>query len=202
MGSDRRNDKRDEVHKTVPVFGVSATEESLDKTDGPSEESTATRLPVPISSPLSESGAELPSVIEPGVVLLKKYRVLKEIGRGGMGAVWLVEHMGLGEKRALKVIHTIVAAVPGVRDRFNREAQILAKLRHPNAVMVHDTGVVGQVPFIDMEYLEGQTLRELLSPASRSRSPRWLPRCPSCGCSRRSARSSTGPMPWESCIAT
>ena len=95
MGSDRRNDKRDEVHKTVPVFGVSATEESLDKTDGPSEESTVTRSPVPISSPLSESGAELPSVIEPGVVLLNKYRVLKEIGRGGMGAVWLVEHMRL-----------------------------------------------------------------------------------------------------------
>jgi len=164
MGSDRRNDKRDEVHKTVPVFGVSATEESLDKTDGPSEEWTVTRSPVPISSPLSESGAELPGVIEPGVVLLKKYRVLKEIGRGGMGAVWLVEHIDLGEKRALKVIHAIVAADPGVRDRFKREAQILAKLRHPNAVRVHDTGVVGQVPFIDMDYLEGQTLRELLKP--------------------------------------
>ena len=65
-------------------------------------------------------------MIEPGVVLLNKYRVLEEIGRGGMGAVWLVEHMDLGEKRALKVIHAIVAADPGFepgsgkRPRFSR----------------------------------------------------------------------------------
>ncbi len=164
MGSDRRNDKRDEVHKTVPVFGVSATEGSLDETDGMSADSTVNRSPVPIPSPLSEPGAELPSVIEPGVVLLKKYRVLSEIGRGGMGAVWLVEHLGFGEKRALKVIHAVVASDPGVRARFKQEAKILAKLKHPNAVIVHDTGIVGPVAFIEMEYLEGQTLRELLKP--------------------------------------
>ncbi len=164
MGSDRRNDQRDEVHRTVPVFGVSATERSLDETGGPLEESTQNRSPVPIPSPLSEHGFELPSVIEPGVVLLNKYRVLEEIGRGGMGAVWLVEHLGFGEKRALKVIHAVVASDRRVRARFEQEAKILAKLKHPNAVIVHDTGIVGQVAFIEMEYLEGQTLRELLAP--------------------------------------
>ena len=163
MGSDRRDDKGDEVHRTAPVFGAAATGGPLAEADGPSEES-ANRSPAPISSPVPASGAELPSVIEPGAVLLNKYRVLEEIGRGGMGAVWLVEHMDLGEKRALKVIHAIVAADPRVRDRFKQEAKILAKLRHPNAVSVYDTGVVGQVAFIDMEYLEGQTLRELLKP--------------------------------------
>jgi len=164
MGSDRRNDQRDEVHKTVAVFGVSATQGSLDETNSPLEQATQNRSPVPIPSPLSEPGAELPSVIEPGVVLLNKYRVLEEIGHGGMGSVWLVEHLGFGEKRALKVIHAIVASDPRVRARFKQEAKILAKLKHPNAVIVHDTGIVGQVAFIEMEYLEGQTLRDLLTP--------------------------------------
>jgi serine/threonine-protein kinase len=103
-------------------------------------------------------------VIEPGAILLNKYRVLEEIGRGGMGSVWLVEHLGLGEKRALKVINALVAADPKVRARFRQEAKILAKLKHDNAVTVHDTGITGQVAFIEMEYLEGPTLRELMKP--------------------------------------
>jgi serine/threonine protein kinase/formylglycine-generating enzyme required for sulfatase activity len=164
MGFDRRNDKRDEVHQTVPVFGVATSEGSLSDTEEPSGESTENRSPIPSPSPLSEPGAELPSLIEAGVVLLNKYRVVEEIGHGGMGSVWLVEHLGFGDKRALKVIHAVVAADPRVRARFRQEAKILAKLKHPNAVIVHDTGIEGQIAFIEMEYLEGRTLRELLSP--------------------------------------
>ena len=164
MGSDPRNDETNKIHKTVPVFGISASEESRDETDGPSDASTVNRSPASILSPTPLSEAELPSVIEPGVVLFNKYRVLEEIGHGGMGSVWLVEHMRLGEKRALKVIHALVAADPRVRARFRQEAKILAKLKHPSAVIVHDTDIVGPVAFIDMEYLEGKTLRELLKP--------------------------------------
>ena len=196
MGSDRRNDKRDEVHQTVPVFGVAATEGPLAETDGPSEESAVNRSPAPISSPMPASGTELPSVIEPGVVLLNKYRVLKEIGHGGMGSVWLVEHLDFGEKRALKVIHAIFAADAQVRARFKQEAKILAKLKHPNAVIVYDTGIAGKSPSSTWNTSRVRPCGNCSGPASRSRSHG------SCGCSRRSARFSPGPTPWESCIAT
>ena len=141
MGFDRRDDKGDQVHRTVPVFGTDEIEESpteaarpreesLVETDAPQSSSSSTleRLPVPITSPLPEPGVELPSVIAPGAGLLNKYRGLKDLGHGGMGSVWLVEHLGFGEKRALKVIHAVFAADPKVRARFRQEAKILAKL--------------------------------------------------------------------------
>jgi serine/threonine-protein kinase len=121
--------------------------------------------PLPISTPSAEGEDELPSVIKPGVELLnRKYKVIKKLGQGGMGAVWLVEHKELGQKRALKLIHDNYAADKQVRKRFRREAQILASLRHPNAVLVYDYDFIGKVPYIDMEYLKGEPLRKRLKP--------------------------------------
>ncbi len=65
---------------------------------------------------------------------------------------------------ALKIIHPSIARMPSVRARFGRDARILTQLKHPNAVAVHDIGVVGNVHYIEMEYVEGQTLREWLKP--------------------------------------
>jgi serine/threonine protein kinase/formylglycine-generating enzyme required for sulfatase activity len=95
--------------------------------------------------------------------LFGKYRVLHKIGGGGMGFVWLVEHVGFELQRALKVIKSEVAENPANLERFRREARILAKLsRHPNAVTVYDTGFVGKFAYIEMDYLEGQTLKKRL----------------------------------------
>jgi serine/threonine-protein kinase len=168
MGPTRWNDDVDETHRTMPAFG--GTDADTDRTTGPEnreEEPYEDVSPLPISTPSAEGADELPSVIKPGVELLnKKYRVIRELGRGGMGSVWLVEHKELGQKRALKLIHENYAADKQVRKRFRREAQILASLRHPNAVLVYDYDFIGKVPYIDMEYLKGEPLRKQLKPGS------------------------------------
>lgn len=107
--------------------------------------------------------AALPEA-EPVPPLLPGYRVLRQLGRGGMGAVWLAERDGsdFEHRVAIKVIK------PGVLDdglvtRFRRERQILAGLNHPNIAHLHDGGeTADQQPYIVMEYIKGITLREWL----------------------------------------
>jgi serine/threonine-protein kinase len=95
--------------------------------------------------------------------LFGKYHVIRKLGGGGMGYVLLVEHVGLRQPRALKIIKSEVADNETNRLRFQQEAIILAKLsRHPNAVVVYDTGFVGKFAYIDMDFQEGQTLRQRL----------------------------------------
>ncbi len=100
--------------------------------------------------------------------LFGKYRVRYKLGGGGMGFVWLVEHVGFEQKRALKIIKSDVASNPVNLDRFRREARILAKLSgHPNAVLVYDTNVVGKFAYIEMDFLEGETLKSRLDRLGR-----------------------------------
>jgi serine/threonine protein kinase len=100
--------------------------------------------------------------IEPGMVLLDKYQVLRKLGEGGLANLWLVQHLAIGEARVLKVIRSLFARQPTNCERFNREARILAKLKHPNSAIVHDAGIVGGLRYIEMEYLAGKSLREML----------------------------------------
>lgn len=101
---------------------------------------------------------------EPVPPQLSGYRVLRQLGRGGMGAVWLAERDGsdFEHRVAIKVIK------PGVLEesliaRFRRERQILAGLNHPNIAHLHDGGeTADQQPYIVMEYIRGITLREWL----------------------------------------
>jgi serine/threonine protein kinase len=100
--------------------------------------------------------------------LFGKYRVVRKLGDGGMGSVWLVEHVGLEQHRALKIIKSDLADSPTGLDRFRREAKILARLsRHPNAVTVYDAGLVDRVAYIEMDYIEGPTLRQRLGQTVR-----------------------------------
>lgn len=102
------------------------------------------------------------SQIESGMVLLNKYRVVKRLGEGGMGAVWLVRHLEFDVDRVIKVINPALVGRKELRRRFSREAKLMARLNHPHAVIVHDTGVANGVPFIEMEYIQGQSLRRSL----------------------------------------
>ncbi len=110
------------------------------------------------------SGDRQSVAADSGDLLFGKYRVLHKLGGGGMGDVWLVEHIGLGVNRALKIIKADIADENASnRLRFQQEAKILAQLsKHPNAVEVHDTGIVGDHAYIEMDYLEGQTLGQWL----------------------------------------
>lgn len=102
--------------------------------------------------------------IVPGQTLFGRYHVEQKLGEGGMGSVWLVRHIELDTLRALKVIVPEFAFDPKARARFRREARLMARLGHPNAVTVHDARMSADGAFIDMEYIAGGTLSQRLEP--------------------------------------
>jgi serine/threonine protein kinase len=95
-------------------------------------------------------------------LMLGNYKLLEQIGRGGMGTVYLAEHMTLKRKAAVKVLASDQATTTIGTERFYREAQSAAALDHPNIVKVYDVGQYGNVHYIAMEYVEGQTLAQLI----------------------------------------
>ena len=97
-----------------------------------------------------------------------RFRIEREIGRGGMGAVYLATHLGLERPVAVKIIRREFAGDADVADRFLREARTMAKLRHPNAAMIFDAGILPDGRhFIVMEFVEGETLSQALAREGR-----------------------------------
>jgi serine/threonine protein kinase len=85
---------------------------------------------------------------------------------GGMGEVYLARHTKLGMLRAIKVIHADLREQESVRERFSREAQVLARLQHNSIVQIVELGSLANGwPFLAMEYIEGPTLERLVEPA-------------------------------------
>src|SRR3954451_8755627 len=117
----------------------------------------------PSSPGLSVASGGLGS-IGPGDVIFDHYVVERKLGEGGMGSVWLVRHVEFNSERALKLIVSGIATDPQVRARFRREARIMDRLDHPNAVRVYDARMGEDVAFIVMEYLRGRSLNQLLEP--------------------------------------
>jgi serine/threonine protein kinase len=104
------------------------------------------------------------SKIPVGTVLLGKYRITREIGRGGMAAVYEAEQISLGKKVALKVLAAELSASAIVIKRFIREAQAAASVRSPYIVDIYDAGhLEDNRPFIAMEMLEGETLYDRMT---------------------------------------
>jgi len=97
-----------------------------------------------------------------GRALDGRYRLEGEIGSGGLGAVYRATHEKLEKPVAIKLLHDHCGGDPVARGRFEREAKALASLSHPNIVSVLDFGVEGDVPYLVMELLEGETLAECL----------------------------------------
>jgi serine/threonine protein kinase len=99
-----------------------------------------------------------------GRVIMDKYRVLKLLGRGGMGAVYEGRHLLLDRQIAIKVMNSQIVSDQMAVARFIREAKTSAMLDHPNAVTIHDFGVLEDGgAFIVMEFIRGQSLRKVLS---------------------------------------
>lgn len=101
-----------------------------------------------------------------GQTLDGKYRIESEIGRGGMGTVFLATHLGTERPVALKIIAPQFMQRAEFVERFRREARAAGRLRHPNVVDVTDFGITdslnGKVAYLVMEYLDGCTLGEIL----------------------------------------
>ena len=101
-------------------------------------------------------------------VIANRFRIECEIGRGGMGTVYLATHLGLERPVAIKVLKSEFAADPEVADRFMREARTMARLRHTRAAMIFDAGSLPDGrPFIVMEHVEGATLADILAREGR-----------------------------------
>jgi len=97
---------------------------------------------------------------------LGNYRVLRELGHGGMALVYLVEDVTSGKQVALKVLPPTMVDRPTVA-RFHREGQAQMKLNHPHVVEVYECGSVEGVHYIAMECIEGRTLRSLIRRSGR-----------------------------------
>ncbi len=89
-----------------------------------------------------------------------RYRIVKKLGQGGMGSVYLAHDTQLDRPVALKVPQFSPQDGPQVLQRFFREAQTAAKIRHPHLCPVYDAGEIGGVPYLTMAYLEGRLLSE------------------------------------------
>jgi serine/threonine protein kinase len=92
-----------------------------------------------------------------------KYRIKGELGRGGMGAVYLAEQPGLGREVAIKELIQSAAADPIALKRFLQEAQVMARTSHPNLVQVHDLELMGDANYIVLEFVRGKSLREWIN---------------------------------------
>jgi serine/threonine protein kinase len=102
--------------------------------------------------------------LEPGTVIRGKYRIVRQLGRGGMGTVYLAEHILLNRPRALKFISSELSQDAAFLRRFRREAQAAIELRHPNIVEVVDLDQAEDgSPYIAMEFVEGPDLRHALA---------------------------------------
>jgi serine/threonine-protein kinase len=96
--------------------------------------------------------------VESGQVIAGKYRLVKILGRGGMGSVWRADHLSLLSPVAVKVIKQQIAGNKNSVARFMREAKAAAMLRSPHVVQILDHGSDGAIAFICMELLEGDSL--------------------------------------------
>ena len=99
---------------------------------------------------------------------LGPYVIVKRLGAGAMGEVWLADHELLRTKRAIKVLPPALAASGGFRRRFIAEGQVLAALRHPNIVQIHDMGIVDDTHYIAMDFVspdgeDSHSLQDLLA---------------------------------------
>src|SRR3982751_5680027 len=89
--------------------------------------------------------------------LIRDYRVVTELGSGGMGTVYFAEHTLIGRRAAIKVLNPDVSQNEDIVARFFTEAKAVNSIRHPNIVDITDFGQTGAIYFIVMEMLEGET---------------------------------------------
>jgi protein kinase-like protein len=98
----------------------------------------------------------------PAGTVLGAYRLVRRIGVGGMGAVYEAEHRELRKRVALKTPYTEAGLSPEGRARFVQEGKTVSRIRHPHVVDITDVGEIDDIAYLVMEYLEGETLADLI----------------------------------------
>ncbi|MBX7119792.1 MAG: protein kinase, partial [Gemmatimonadaceae bacterium] len=101
-----------------------------------------------------------------GSVIADRYHIIKKLGEGGMGTVYLAEHVKMGRKSALKVMNPGMNTDPDAIARFNREAANASRLSHPNVCAIYDFGETPEgLIYLAMEFIEGGALSSLIEKA-------------------------------------
>ena len=99
-----------------------------------------------------------------GQVIADRYHVLKKLGEGGMGQVYLAEHLKMGRRSAIKVMNPSMVHDPEAVARFNREAANASRITHPNVCAIYDFGETpDDLIYLAMEFVEGEPLTDLLA---------------------------------------
>ena len=118
----------------------------------------------------SQDGSRSTAVV--GTVVGGRYYVRRLCGEGGMGRVYEAEHIDIGKRVALKILHPAYSQTPDLVERLRREARAASKISHPNVVDVTDSGTTPDGAFFFvMEYLEGIELGELIYREKRAGHP-------------------------------
>jgi len=98
-----------------------------------------------------------------GQVIADRYHVMKKLGEGGMGQVYLAEHVKMGRRSAIKVMNPSMVHDPDAVARFNREASNASRITHPNVCAIYDFGETPDgLIYLAMEFIEGEPLTDLL----------------------------------------
>jgi serine/threonine-protein kinase len=98
-----------------------------------------------------------------GQVVADRYHVVKKLGEGGMGQVYLAEHVKMGRRSAIKVMNPSMVHDPDAVARFNREASNASRINHPNVCAIYDFGETSDgLIYLAMEFIEGEPLTDLL----------------------------------------
>jgi Tol biopolymer transport system component len=136
------------VAETPPDSFLTQLQQARDPAGVPAERPAA--VPEPGAAP------------DPGAPPVPGYAVLRELGRGGMGAVYEAFHSALGRRVAVKLLHPEFLRHPAAVARFRREVRAAGRLVHPNLVTAFDAGQAGDRHFLAMELVEGENLADLL----------------------------------------
>jgi serine/threonine protein kinase len=114
---------------------------------------------------VAETERMLAGTVRPGQVIAGRFEILRLLGAGGMGAVYLAQDRQLGEQIALKVIAGLGLTDPAAAERLRREASAARRISNSNVVRLHDLGEEGGLLFLSMEYVDGESLHQLLTRA-------------------------------------
>jgi serine/threonine protein kinase/Flp pilus assembly protein TadD len=122
----------------------------------------ATRLPSPEKAEVTETLETPKEVLTRGTTLAKRYEIIEELGKGGMGRVYRVEDTKLNQEIALKLIKPEIAKDKKTIERFRNELKIARNIRHKNVCGMFDLGETEGAHFITMEYVRGEDLKSFI----------------------------------------
>ena len=125
--------------------------------------------------PADQTRLQVAHELQPGMIIRNKYQIMDRIGIGGMGLVYRGRHLTFNEFCAIKIVNDDIAGNASFLTRFQTEAIVMRKLRHPNAVRVDDFDYTEDGrPFIVMELVEGKNISEVINKAGALAAPRAI----------------------------